>query len=197
MNSEEVFFKALKGEQVMSWYDGFKMQLRDFDVNIVTTDNLGIYEDIFYCNKEYFLITDGRIATRQDCIDTIEYSQNFYEDKAFCIGFTFQNTPVAFLSIIEEYPEKETLYIGLFLMNNSFKRKGIGRRIITSLINEAFKYNYKTLKLSVQDNNMSGYSFWESLGFKIIDKTKCEGFYNLSMELTATSHLFNQQEDKL
>lgn len=176
----------------MSWYDNFKMRLRDFDVNIVTLDNLNEYENIFYCNEEYFLITDGRFAIKQDCIDTIEYSQNFSDNKAYCIGFTYQNTPVAFLSIIEEYPEKETLYIGLFLMNDSFKRKRIGTKIITSLINEAFKSNYNTLQLSVQDNNMSGYSFWESLGFKIIDRTKCAGFYNLSMKLTATNHLFRQ-----
>ena len=170
----------------MSWYDGFKAQLCDLDVNIVTLDNLNEYENIFYCNEEYFFITDGRFAIKQDCIDTIEYSQNFSDGKAFCIGFTCKNTPVAFLSIIEEYPEKETLYIGLFLVDRQFKRKGIGTKIINSLINEAFKSDYQALRLSVQDNNMSGYSFWESLGFKIIDKTKCDDFYNLSMKLTAS-----------
>ena len=176
----------------MSWYDNFKRQLYDFDVNIVTLDNLNEYENIFYCNEEYFLITDGRIATRQDCIDTIEYSNNFSDDKAFCIGFAYQNTPVAFLSIIEEYPKKETLYIGLFLINRQFKRKGIGTKIINSLIDEAFKSDYKSLKLSVQVNNVSGYSFWESLGFRIIDKTECDGFNNLSMELR--NNLYNKKE---
>ncbi len=168
----------------MSWCDELKIQLSDYDVDFVTLDNLSIYESIFYCNEEYFLITDGHIASRQDCIDTMEYSNNFLSGKSFCIGFSYEDKPVAFLSIIEEYPEKETLYIGLFLMNEHFKRKGIGTKIITGLINEAFKADYKSLKLSVQENNISGYSFWKRLGFKVTDKTECDGFQNLSMELS-------------
>lgn len=171
----------------MSWYDRFKKQLYEFDIDIITLDNLGRYEKIFYCNEEYFLITDGRIANKQDCIDTIQYSKKFSDGKSFCIGVSYRDKAVAFLSIIEKYPEQETLYIGLFLMNEQFKRKGIGTKIIISLINEAFKSNYKKLKLSVQDNNISGYSFWESLGFEIIDKIECDGFYNLSMELSAAA----------
>ena len=51
------------------------------------------------------------------------------------------------------------------------------------VIDEAFSSGYTSIKLSVQDNNVSGYPFWKKLGFKAVKRTKGEGFYNISMEL--------------
>ena len=42
---------------------------------------------------------------------------------------------------------------------------------------------YDSVKLSVQDNNIRGYSFRCNLGFKVTKKCDCDNFCNLSMEL--------------
>lgn len=167
----------------MSIYLNLKPRLPEFDIELVTLDNLKNYENVFYCNREYYLITDVRPATRQDCIETIEYGKEFPENSCYCIGFSLNGEAVALLSIFEGYPESDTLYIGLFLMNEKFKRKSIGTKIITSLIGEAFDSKYHSIKLSVQDNNISGCSFWRKLGFKTTKRSACNHFYNLSMEL--------------
>lgn len=143
---------------------------------MATLDSLNYYENVFYCNKEYFLIKDGRFAAKQDCIETIEYGKNSPEDMCYCIGFSLNGEAVALLSIFEGYPEANTLYIGLFLMNEKFKRKLIGTKIISSLIDESLNAQYNTIKLSVKDNNISGCSFWHKLGFEIIQKYDCDNF---------------------
>ena len=167
----------------MSLYLKFKPRLPEFNIELVTLNRLNYYEDIFYCNQEYFLITDGRLVTRQDCIETIEYGKNFPEDMYYSIGFSLNGEVIALLSIFEGYPEADTLYIGLFLMNEKFKRKLIGTKIISSIIDESFNAKYNTIKLSVQDNNISRCSFWRKLGFKVTQKCDCDNFCNLSMEL--------------
>ena len=48
----------------MSLYFKLKPRLLEFNIKLVTLDNLSHYENIFYCNQEYFLITDGRLATK-------------------------------------------------------------------------------------------------------------------------------------
>lgn len=171
----------------MSLYLKLKPRLPEFNIELVTLNRLNYYEDIFYCNQEYFLITDGRLATRQDCIETIEYGKNFPEDMYYCIGFSLNGEAIALLSIFEGYPEADTLYIGLFLMNEKFKRKLIGTKIINSIIDESFNAKYNTIKLSVQDNNISRCSFWRKLGFKVTQKCDCDNFCNLSMELKKIS----------
>ncbi len=171
----------------MSLYLKLKPRLPEFNIELVTLNRLNYYENIFYCNQEYFLITDGRLVTRQDCIETIEYGKNFPEDMYYSIGFSLNGEVIALLSIFEGYPEADTLYIGLFLMNEKFKRKLIGTKIISSIIDESFNAKYNTIKLSVQDNNISRCSFWRKLGFKVTQKCDCDNFCNLSMELKKIS----------
>lgn len=167
----------------MSLYLKVKRRLTDFEVELVTLNNLNDYENIFYCNEEYYLITDGRPATKQDCIETIEYGIDFPKDTYYCIGFSLNGEAVALLSVLEGYPKADTLYIGLFLMNEKYKRKSIGTKIISTVINEAFNAKFISVKLSVQDNNIGGYYFWRKFGFKVTNKCNCDDFYNLSMEL--------------
>lgn len=167
----------------MSLYEKLKLQLPEFSIEVVTTDNMENYENIFYSNQEYFLITDGHPANKQNIVDTIEYGNDFPHGMCHCLGFSLNGVAVAFLSFFEGYPEADTLYIGLFLMDSKFKRMSIGTKIISTLIEKAFRSQYTSVKLSVQDNNISGYLFWKKLGFSLKEKTICNGFYNLSMEL--------------
>lgn len=167
----------------MHLYEQLKKGLSEFAIEQVTLENLKKYENIFYSNKEYYMITDGHPATEQDCIETIEYVDNFPSGMCHLFGFSKDQQAVAFLSLLEGYPESETLYIGLFLIDKRFQKKSIGTRIVNAVIDEAIHSGYTALKLSVQENNISGYPFWKKMGFEAVNKTQCDGFYNISMEL--------------
>ena len=167
----------------MPLYEKLQQHLSDYTVELLSLENLDKYEKVFYCNNDYYLITDGRNVSKDDCIDTIEYCpHDFPKEKCYCVGFSFNGEAAAVLSLLEGYPEYGVLYIGLFLMNEKFKQKGIATKIINTLIDEAFRTEYKTIKLSVQDNNISGFSFWKKIGFSITEIYGCNGFSNLSME---------------
>ena len=167
----------------MSIFEKLEHRLPEFNIEAVTLDNLEKYENIFYSNTDYFMITDGRPATKKDCTETIEYADNFPVGICQLIGFSKNEQAIAFLSLLEGYPNKNTLYIGLFLIDKQFQKKTIGAKIIDKVIDIAFESDYKSIKLSVQDNNVSGYPFWQKFGFKKVKRTKCNGFYNISMKL--------------
>lgn len=156
--------------------------LPEYTVETVTLENLYKYENIFYDNIEYYMITDGHMAAKQDIIDTVKYS-----DDAISLGFCINSQSVAFLSLFLDYPESNNVYIGLFLMNNLFKKQGIGTKIIGAVQVIAFDLKYSSIQLSVQDNNTSGFCFWKKQGFYVIKKTQCDSFYNLSMKKTMTN----------
>ena len=157
--------------------------LNGYDIETITINNLYKYEDVFYCNKEYYIITDGHPATKMDCIETIEYSiDGIPKNNIHNIGFCYNNEAVACLFLIEGYPCANILWLGLFLVHNKFKRKHIGSRCIKALIDSLKQTDIKCIRLSVQDNNISGLSFWQYLGFSIVTETECENFKNLTME---------------
>lgn len=154
--------------------------LDGYTVEKITLENLPKYEDVFYCNEKYYMITDGRPATKETCIETVEYCLDGYAQDN--IGFLFNGDPVACLFVLEGYPEKEILWLGLFLVHNKYKRQSIGTKCIKALIDAVEGTDITKICLSVQDNNIGGLSFWNKNGFAIIDETDCGEYKNLTME---------------
>lgn len=153
--------------------------LPKYTVEPVTSVNLSEYEPVFYSNTEYYYLTDGRPATRKDIEDTVSM---FASEDVHNIGVSESRSPAAFLNILEGYPARETLYVGLFLVNREFQRKSVGTTVMTALICAARDFNFKNLCLSVQSNNIGGLAFWKKLGFYETSSCACEGFDNLSMK---------------
>lgn len=55
-----------------------------------------------------------------------------FDDKYY-IGFYQKGKLVAVMDFITEYPNKETVYIGFFMMNKKMQGKGIGTDIIAEV----------------------------------------------------------------
>ena len=167
----------------MSLYLKLKPRLPEFNIELVTLNRLNYYEDIFSCNQEYFLITDGRLATRQDCIETIEYGKNFPEDLYYLYWVFFKWWSYSFAFNFWRLSRSRYFIYRIIFDEGEIQTKINWNKIISSIIDESFNAQYNTIKLSVQDNNISGCSFWRKLGFKVTQKCDCDNFCNLSMEL--------------
>ena len=167
----------------MNLYENMQVRLSEFVIERITTDNFEKYEEIFYCNKEYYLLTDGQAATKETIIETIEYCPNdFPKENVYNIGILYNGKPVCCIFTLYGYPDKQTFYIGLFLMNEEFKKQGIGTTVIKALFESCSYTVIEKFCLSVQDNNLSGCRFWKNLGFEVVNQNMCEGFINLSMQ---------------
>ncbi len=158
--------------------------LSNYKIEIIELDNLSKYEEVFYSNEKYYIITDGKPADSELCKDVVTYCPDeFPSENVFCIGFSKDDRSVAILSILLGYPIDSVLYLGLFIVNKPFHKQGIGIEIINALISATRDFNFTKIQLSVQDNNISGSNFWKKLLFVITDKCNCGHYNNLSMEL--------------
>lgn len=164
---------------VIMMYQKLRSLLPEFEIEPVTMQNLSTYETIFYSNEEYYYLTDGHPATRELCEETI---CGFSSYNIHNIGISKNGQAVSFLSVLAEYPDADTLYVGLLLVDEKFQRKSIGTLIMNALVSIATDMNFKNLKLSVQENNISGLNFWKKIGFYEIERCACDGFDNLSMK---------------
>ena len=174
----------------MNLYENMQLRLPEFDIERITTDDFEKYEEIFYCNKEYYMLTDGQVANKDTIIETIEYCpSDFPKENVFNIGFAYNGKPVCSLFALYGYPDEQTFYIGLFLMNEDFKKQGIGTKVIKTLFASVSDTVIEKFCLSVQDNNISGCKFWKNLGFEVVNQNMCEGFVNLSMQYNYKSSL--------
>ncbi|MBQ8392950.1 MAG: GNAT family N-acetyltransferase [Clostridia bacterium] len=181
------YIKIILGGNEMDRYifcEKMQHYLPDYKIEIITLDNLSKYEEVFYSNEEYYIITDGKPADLELCKDVITYCPDEFPcENVFCIGFSKDDKPVAILSILLGYPIDSVLYLGLFIVNKPFHKQGVGMKIIHAFISTAKILNFSKIELSVQDNNISGSNFWRKLSFITTDKCNCGDFYNSSMEL--------------
>lgn len=85
-------------------------------------------------------------------------------DKTFAL-LCRQGVPAAVIDYIEEYPDKETGYVGLFLLDHSLHRQGVGTRLLAALEQTAVQTGKSRLELGCYETNGPGLSFWRKQGF--------------------------------
>lgn len=82
-------------------YKKLHQHFSEYNIELLSLGNWDKYAEIFYSNNDYYLTTDGRPASKDDCIDTIEYCPNgFPKEKCYCIGFSLNGEAAAILSIL-------------------------------------------------------------------------------------------------
>jgi Acetyltransferases len=153
-------------------FDTLKTLLPDFSLDLLSYNNYLKYIDVFYSNNDYYMLTDGRLANENDCLETIYYCpESFPSKNVYCVGFCINGVAIGIMSYLVNYPEYNVLWIGLLLIHSEAQRKKYGSQIINAIVAAAKIKSYSLIKLSVQNNNYLGVEFWVKNRFKIINET--------------------------
>ncbi len=91
--------------------------------------------------------------------------------KKMNLWYTFRSTLIIFIDEHEKVP-KNTLEIRAVCVNQAYRKKGIGYKLLQFSEDLARKRNMKHLELSVLSRNTEAISLYESFGFKIISTKK-------------------------
>ncbi|AZQ41653.1 GNAT family N-acetyltransferase [Streptococcus periodonticum] len=85
----------------------------------------------------------------------------------FYVGFWNNSKLVAVMDFVYAYPDEETVFIGLFMVDQAYQRKGIGSQIVTEAL-AYFTKNFRKARLAYVKGNPQSRHFWEKQGFKPI-----------------------------
>jgi len=70
--------------------------------------------------------------------------------------------------VIRGYPEEDTWFIGLLLLEPSARGQGLGRRFYQEIERWVRQNGARRIKLGVVGDNQDGCRFWQALGFQEI-----------------------------
>ena len=161
-------------------------------------------EKLYYCFKNYSVIqiNDSNInEVFELCKHNNKYYAHLQESATFegiksivCelppnttlnnkyfVGFYKDNKLVAILDLIDGYPDKNIAFIGLFMVDINIQGLGVGKNIISDLLNFLKSKKYISCDLVVIETNVDAISFWTKLGFEITGKIYNHEKYNLVM----------------
>ena len=83
----------------------------------------------------------------------------------YYVGFYKQNKLIAIMDLIIEYPNNNTAFIGLFMMNKEYQGLGIGTKIIDEVLYILKKEGYCYARLGYIKGNLESENFWNKNKF--------------------------------
>jgi diamine N-acetyltransferase len=75
---------------------------------------------------------------------------------------------IGLFDLYDGFPEVNSAWISLFLLDIEYRSRGIGKRLIRVISNECRKTGFKSLGLAVSMNNRIALKFWVNSDFKEI-----------------------------
>ena len=133
-------------------------------------------EDIYnlsITNPQYFYHCPPMVTYETIKDDLYATPNNCSIENKFYLGFYENEKLIAILDLILNYPDKDTSYIGLFMVDSNFQGKNIGTNIISGMI-EYLKLFYDFIKLGYVSTNVQSKNFWEKQGFDEVDVVEQE-----------------------
>lgn len=82
-----------------------------------------------------------------------------YRDK-FYLGIYEGDFLVAVIDLIVDYPKSGVVYIGFFMMDISYQKKGIATKIISEMVDYFKESGFIKIELAVDEGNKQSESFW-------------------------------------
>ena len=103
------------------------------------------------------------------------------EDKYFA-GFWQGNALVAVLDLVLGYPDSQTAFLGLLMLDAAYQGRGIGSRILEGVL-QSLKPSFSFVRLGYAKGNPQSERFWHKNGFSPTGSiTKAEAYDIIVMQ---------------
>ena len=83
---------------------------------------------------------------------------------------SFNDEILGVVNFLSDYPEKDTILIGLFITKNDKQKQGLGTRIFRYLEKSFKNEKFLKIRIGVLVDNEIGLSFWKKQNFKEIER---------------------------
>ena len=143
-------------------------------IKLISVDNDKLKEEVLdiYIGNDYYFnkilnIPQNITNVEQDITsipDGVQKSQKNYR------LVSFNDEILGAVDYITGYPEKNTVFIGLFIIKNNKHGQGFGRKIFNYLENLFKSEGFLKIRLGVIADNEIGFSFWKKQNFKEIER---------------------------
>ncbi|MEY8463329.1 GNAT family N-acetyltransferase [Streptococcus merionis] len=118
-------------------------------------------------------------VTKESLKETITYCppDSGLENKHFFLLME-QDSPLAIVDLIESYPDPDTSWLGLFMVNSSYQGQGLGSQLVEELCDFLKRSGFQRLRLGWVKGNPQAEAFWLKNAFQVIEeKESLEGHH--------------------
>lgn len=145
----------------------YRIKLISVSNNELKNEALNIYlKNDYYFSK----ISDAsqNISNIEEDIETIP--DGVHKNQKNYKLISFNDEILGVVDYLTDYPEKNTVLIGLLIIKNDKQKQGLGTKIFRYLENSFKNKNFLKIRIGVLVDNQIGLSFWKKQNFKEIER---------------------------
>ena len=145
----------------------YRIKLISVSNNELKNEALNIYlKNDYYFSK----ISDAsqNISNIEEDIETIP--DGVHKNQKNYKLISFNDEILGVVDYLTDYPEKNTILIGFFIIKNDKQKQGLGTKIFRYLENSFKNKNFLKIRIGVLVDNQIGLSFWKKQNFKEIER---------------------------
>ena len=140
---------------------------KHYSCRILTEKDILSILSLYESNPLYFQYCPPKPNLASVKEDMLRLPEGKAKADKFYVGFWNNSKLVAVMDFVYAYPDEETVFIGLFMVDQAYQRKGIGSQIVTEAL-AYFTKNFRKARLAYVKGNPQSRHFWEKQGFKPI-----------------------------
>lgn len=136
-----------------------------FSVRILTDSDVSQVYELCKNNPIYYQHCPPFVSEKSIRKDMAALPPHKTMEDKFYVGYFDQNKLIAVLDLIREFPDKDTVFIGFFMVDIGVQHKGVGTKIIDDLCLYLQQQGYSHIRLSWVKSNPQAEHFWHKNGF--------------------------------
>lgn len=137
-----------------------------YEVRKISDSDIPAVLNLCKGNPQYYDYCPPAISVKEIKSDLIALPPGkTYEDKYY-IGFWENNQLIAVMDLILKYPDKETAFMGFFMVNIKLQGREVGSNIITECLQSLKRLGYAKVRLGYAKGNPQSKAFWIKNHFK-------------------------------
>ncbi len=136
-------------------------------VRPIDADDAEGLSSLFARCADYFELVQGAPAGDEEVDDFLtDCPEDRTEDDLYCFGVFAGDELVAAASNFKDFPDPDTWWIGMFLVEPDRRGTGLGRAFFEALYDWFLDQRALEIQLGVLEPNEGGREFWVAMGFE-------------------------------
>ena len=145
--------------------EGLAELLPQWEIRPVGEDDFDAVLALLERCSDFFDLSGVPITAESMRQDMAELPPRSTPERKHYVALWKDGTPWMVLDLVEGWPRPKTLFVGLFVMDPSLRRQGVGRAVTAALLKAAKGAGFDRARLGCLLDNPVGHAFWQAMGF--------------------------------
>ena len=137
----------------------------EYSVRKLTEADIPAILNLYRGNPDYFVHCPPAASTESVCEDMTALPPGKSKGDKYFVDFFKGCELIAVMDLIAQYPDKETAFIGLLMVDEKFQHAGVGTDILSDSLRCLQDADYTRIQLGYVKSNQKARAFWFKNGF--------------------------------